>query len=324
MPRPIESDSEEIGLILVPGFALMSFAAASEPFRAANILAGRDIYRLRTFGTAKEVRASSGALIETEALPAKAEALRTVFVCAGGQPGGWHVPDIVAALRRLAREGVRIGGISGGPYILAAAGLLDNREFTIHWEHAAMLSEAFPHLSPRQTRYVIDRDRLTCGGGIAPLDMSHAMIAERMGDAFARRVSDWYLHTEIGIPTGPQRASIAERYNVHHPALLTILAKMEATVEAPLSRRAMAASVSLSLRQVDRLFAEHLGTSFQNQYREIRLAYAKRLIQQSALSVSEIAFAAGFSTPSHFSRAIRKSFGQSPSQLRRASNSAKG
>ncbi|MGO8020027.1 GlxA family transcriptional regulator, partial [Rhizobium leguminosarum] len=75
------------------------------------------------------------------------------------------------------REGVRIGGISGGPYLMAAAGLLGGRDFTIHWEHAAALLEAFPALTPRQARLMIDGNRITCGGGIAPLDMMHVLIA---------------------------------------------------------------------------------------------------------------------------------------------------
>ena len=82
------------------------------------------------------------------------------------------------AWRRL---GVRIGGISSGAYVLAAAGCWTGSDFTIHWEHAPVLAEAFPHLVPRQARYVIDGNRITCAGGVAPLEMMRALIAERMG-----------------------------------------------------------------------------------------------------------------------------------------------
>ena len=108
----------------------------------------------------------------------------------------------VQTLRRLAGEGVRVGGISGGPYVLAEAGLLKGRRFTIHWEHAPALAEAFPDLRPEQARFVIDGARITCGGGVAPLDLMHALIAERMGADFARRVSDWFLHTQVAPGAG--------------------------------------------------------------------------------------------------------------------------
>ncbi|MFT4181086.1 MAG: GlxA family transcriptional regulator, partial [Rhizobium sp.] len=238
-------------------------------------------------------------------------------VCAGGSPRDWYYPAVHACLRQLAREGVRIGGISGGPYLLANAGLLAERDFTIHWEHAPALLEAFPALSPRQARFVVDGNRITCGGGIAPLDMMHVLISERMGPDFARRVSDWYLHTEVGEPTAPQRGSLAERYGVHHPGLLSVLEKMEETIEMPLSRAAMARIAGVTPRHLDRLFAFHLGSTFLAQYRRIRLQHARRLLEQSPLSISEIAVATGFSSGAHFSRVYRDVYGVAPRNIRR-------
>ena len=54
--RATATDVREIGFLLLPGFALMSFAAATEPYRAANLLAGRALYRLRFFGEANQSR----------------------------------------------------------------------------------------------------------------------------------------------------------------------------------------------------------------------------------------------------------------------------
>jgi transcriptional regulator GlxA family with amidase domain len=244
--------------------------------------------------------------------------LHTVLVCAGGQPVQWPARRLAPTLRRLARQGVRMGGISGGPYILAAAGLLDNRRFTIHWEHAPALIEALPELSPERARYVIDGNRITCGGGIAPMDMMHAMIAERMGRDFARRVSDWYLHTHVGGGEESQRASKAEAYGTHHPTLLAVLDKMENTLEQPMDRPAMALFAQISERHLDRLFAEHLGTTFQAAYRRIRLEHARQLLQQSTLSVAEVAAATGFASASHFSRQYKALMGKAPTGERAA------
>ena len=320
LPMPGEGDPasgerpQEIGFLLVPGFALLSFASACEPFRAANDLAGRALYRLRYFGEGGgPVVSSSGAEIPAEPLPRARFRLHTLFVCAGGEPAGWDRPAIHATLRRMARFGVRIGGISGGPYLMAAAGLLGDRPFTIHWEYAGATLEAFPDARLTRARYVADADRPTCGGGVAPLDMAYGLIAERMGAAFARRVSDWFLHTAVGAADDPQRASAAERYRVHHPALLAVIETMEKTVEAPLGRRAMARLVSISERHLDRLFIEKRGLSFTAQYRAIRLAHGRRLLRQSPLRIGEIAAACGFASAAHFARSYRSQFGCSPS-----------
>ena len=308
---------QNIGFILIPGFALMSYASAIEPLRAANLLAGKEIYRLSSHAPDGDIAlSSSGIPVPSQPLPRRGSRLHAVFVCAGGSPVDWNVPAVLACLRQLAREGVRIGGISGGPYLMAAAGLLRDRDFTIHWEHASALMEAFPDLVPRQARYVLDGNRITCGGGVAPLDMMHALISERMGSDFARRVSDWYLHTHVEAPGAPQRASLAERYRVNHPGLLTVLEKMEATIEAPLDRQAMAALAGVSPRHLDRLFSSLMQSSFLVEYRKLRLNHARRLLLQSPLSISEIAFATGFSSAGHFSRSYREAFGEAPRQGR--------
>ncbi|RWO18303.1 GlxA family transcriptional regulator [Mesorhizobium sp.] len=315
----IESKSlQRMGFLLVPNFALMSYASATEPLRAANLIAGVPLYDVTLLSSSGQpMRSSSGLTIDCDDLLAKGGACHTVFVCAGGTRHDWVDRDgLYGTLRKLSRQGVRIGGISSGAFLLAAAGLMDNRDFTIHWEHAELLKEAFPHLSPRQARYVIDGDRITCGGGIAPLDMMHAMISERMGSHFARRVSDWYLHAAVGEPTAPQRGSAAERFGTHHPALLTILEKMEAAIEQPLSRHAMAKVAGISVRHLDRLFADHQEIGFLEAYRNVRLDHARRLLEQSPLSISEISYATGFSSAGQFSKAFSARFSSTPSRLR--------
>ena len=312
--------TQHFGFLLLPNFALMSFAAATEPLRAANLLAGSELYRVGMFSVdGAPVATSSG--LAVPCAPLSGAGLHTLFVCAGGGPADWPCAALVPPLRQIARMGARLGGISGGPYLLAAAGLLAGRDFTIHWEHAPALIEAFPDLAPRPARFVIDGDRITCGGGVAPLDMMHALIAARLGADFARRVSDWYLHAAVSEPSAPQRASAAERHGTRHPALLAALEKMEATIEAPLPRAAIARVAGISARQLDRLFAADLGESLGAAYRRLRLDHATRLLRQSPLSLAQVAYATGFSSPSHFSRAFRAAYGCPPGGWLSASSS---
>lgn len=310
--------TQTYGFILTVNFALMSFSSATEPLRAANLLAQTPLYAIRPLSLrGQAVRCSAGFDIPCGDLLVEGSACHTLFVVAGGNPIDWiNTSDLHPILRKLSRQGVRIGGISSGAYLLAQAGLLQERDFTIHWEHAPALRESFPDLTPRQARYVLDGDRLTCGGGVAPLDMMHALIGERMGPEFARRVSDWYLHTAVTEAAAPQRGSSVERFGTHHPALVTALEKMEATLEIPLDRQAIARLVGITPRHLDRLFASHLGVSFHATYLTMRLAHARKLLEQSPLSLSEIAFATGFSSASHFSRAFKQQFGIQPKSVR--------
>jgi transcriptional regulator GlxA family with amidase domain len=150
-----------VGFLLIPGFALMSYAAAVEPLRAANQLAGRKLYRWWHATPADAAAgASNGATIIPDfSLGSDARSVDMMFVCAGGNPAAFTDRRTFAWLRKLASHGVIIGGISGGAFILARAGLLSGRRCTVHWEHAPAFQEAFPDIELTQSLFEWDRDR---------------------------------------------------------------------------------------------------------------------------------------------------------------------
>ena len=111
-----------IGFILIDGYALMSTAAAVEPLRAANLLAGGMLYDMRFLAVGgSTARASAGALFETVPLTEAGTDFDLVFVVAGGNPFAVRAPTLDAYLRRLDARRVRLGGISGGAALLALA-----------------------------------------------------------------------------------------------------------------------------------------------------------------------------------------------------------
>ena len=118
--------------------------------------------------------------------------------------------------------------------------LLDGYRATIHWEHLPAFSEEFPHLSVERNLFVIDRDRLTCAGGIAALDLMHALIERDHGHDLAAAVSEWYLHTEVRSGSVPQRMTLRERFGVSNPKLLKALSEIERRIEEPPGRDELA------------------------------------------------------------------------------------
>jgi len=306
-----------VGIVPIADFAVMSYAATAEPFRAANLLAGRVLYEVINIGVAPGMVCSSGAAaITLDAGLDEAGPLDLLFVIAGGDVTGGADPALLRWLARMARQGTVMGGVSGGPVILAQAGLMQARRMTLHWEYAPALSELSPDLAIERTLYVIDRDRMTCAGGTAPMDMMHVLIAQHHGDAFARRVSDWFMHTEIRPPIGPQRAGLVERIGNHTPAILDAVAAMESHIADPLSLPQLALMAGVSGRQLGRLFREQMGQSVMGYYRALRLERARSLLRNSALPLTEIALATGFANSAHFARVYAAQFGQPPSAYR--------
>ncbi len=306
-----------IGILPIDGFAAMSFAALTEPMRAANLLARKVLYDTVVFSISGHPVQSSGAvLVMPHARVGEDDRLDYLFVVAGGDPACFNDTSVTAWLNRLDRAGVPLGGVSGGPVILARAGLMQNRRMTVHWEHAATLAEVSPHLVIERSLYVIDRNRVTCAGGSAPMDLMHALITQHHGAEFARQVSDWFMHTDIRPSGGPQRAGLMDRVGSTNAAILDAVAAMEAHVAEPVTLDRLAETAGVSPRQLNRLFTEKLGRPTMRYYRELRLDKAQSLLRNSPLSLTEIALATGFANSSHFSRAYATRFGQPPSSYR--------
>ncbi|MGY2843497.1 transcriptional regulator GlxA family with amidase domain [Bradyrhizobium sp. USDA 4509] len=306
-----------IGFLLIPGFALMSYASAVEPLRAANVLAGKNLYRWRHISIrGSDIAASNGVRIQADASISNAGRLDLIVVCAGGNPQAFDHPPTFAFLRKAARHGVQLGGVSAGPYLLARAGLLEGYRCTVHWEHIPAFTETFPFLHLSRSLFEIDRDRFTCAGGIAALDMMHAMIRIHHGARLAAAVSDWFLQTEVRRGDLAQRLSPTERFGVYHPKLVATLSRMEQNIEAPLAPKQLAKLADMSLRQLERLFSLHLRSTIKRRYIQLRLEHARLLLRQTTLPVSQIALATGFSTQMHFSRVYRRLYGVAPRQER--------
>ena len=305
-----------VGVLPIPGFALMSYACVVEPFRAANLLSGQELYRLVHFSTDGAVRSSGSAVVEATVRVGEMPSLDCLFVVAGGEPELFDDPNVFGWLGRMARRGTVLGGVSGGPVILAKAGLMAGRRMTVHWEHVRALEEASPGLLLERSLYVVDRDRVTCAGGTAPLDLMHALIAADQGSAFARRVSDWFLHTDVRPSGGPQRGGLAERLGTASAPVLAAVEAMETHVADPLALGDLAAIAGVSARQLNRLFRDRLGVSAMSYYRDLRLNVAERLVRTSPLTLTEVALATGFANSSHFSVRYSERFGVAPSRSR--------
>lgn len=294
-----------VGFVLLPDFPLMAYAAAVEPLRAANVLAGRrhyDWWHASVDGL--PVRASQGFSISPDAALAEAglQADR-IFICAGGNPSGFADDRLFKVLRRFAatREGA-LGGISGGPFVLARAGLLDGFRCTLHWEHIAAFGETFPEADVRRSLYEIDRDRITCSGGIAALDMMLELISRDCGQELALGVSAWFLHNQMREGASPQGMPFALRFPSRDDRLSRVLEAIEGNLDRPMGRAELARLAGLSERQLERLFKTATGSTLHDYGLRQRLAHAHRLIRETTLTREEVAQASGFASTSELRR----------------------
>ncbi len=78
-----------------------------------------------------------------------------------------------------------------------------------------------------------------------------------------------------------------------------------------------ASRVGVGPRHLDRLFLQHVGASPMAVAQTRRLHFAKRLIDESELPMTEIALAAGFGSLRRFNDAFQKAYGRAPRELRK-------
>ena len=315
----VSSTPEPIGFLLVPKFSMMAFTAAIEPLRSANRMSDLTLYSWHLFSKdGAPVEASNGIAIMPEAGVATAAHFPTMIVCGGIDIHLFRDKEVYSWLRRLARKGARIGALCTGSHVLARAGLLEGYRCTIHWENIPGFTEEFPDIEVTGELFEIDRNRFTCAGGTAALDMMLHMIAPRHGQDLAAAVSDQFIHDRIRGPHDHQRMALQSRLGVRDPKLLSVIAQMETNLEEPVSRDDLARSVDLSTRQLERLFRKNLDRTPRHYYLELRLRRARQLLLQTSLSVLGVALACGFVSASHFSKCYREFFDKTPREERLA------
>jgi transcriptional regulator GlxA family with amidase domain len=305
-----------VGFLLPPEFVLLSYACAIEPLRAANTLAQRELYTWRRIAIdARTPRDLTGGDIKTECRISDCTRFDLVVVCSPAHTS-FNNKATAAWLRTLARQRVVIAGVGGGIQVMARAGLLDGYRCGVHWAQAAAFAEEFPKLRTERSLYVIDRRRITCSGGTAPLDLMQALIESQHGRELAAAVGERFVHGQMRTGADAQRASLSDRIGVSNPTLLRAVAAMEQHQEETLSRKELAAIGGVSVRQLERLFKSHLRTTISSCYTRLRLERSRQLLQHTPHQVTAVAIASGFSCLSAFSRAYKQRFGYPPKRER--------
>lgn len=305
------------GFLTLPNYSLIALANAVEPLRMANRVAGQDIYEWAIVSLdGHPAQASSGLdLTPTVALDklGKAEIL---FVCGGINVREAVTASLLTALHRTADRGIALGALCTGGYALARAGLLDNYRATIHWENLSALREEFPRVHLSDQVFSIDRERYTCSGGTAPLDLMLNLIQLKLGPRISQLVSEQFVLERVRNDQDRQYIPLRAQVGVSHRSLIKVAELMEENIETPLSLDRIARATGLSRRQIERLFKRHLNCVPKRYYLEMRLRRARELLLQTAMPIMDITTSCGFQSPPHFSKCYRNQFGHPPSAER--------
>lgn len=313
-------DTQRVALILLDQFSMIAFTSTIEPVRIANRVLGRPFYEWKTYSVdGKPVTASNGCSLSVNAAIADLEDADITLICSGVDVERVALPrELGVRLRRLNARGRTYGAVCTGAYVLARLHLLDGRRCTIHWENIRSFREEFPGIDISADLFAIDRNCITCAGGMAALDMMLRVIAIQHGAYLAHEVAEVALYQNMRSGESAQRHDLETRTGISNAKILDAIRIMDLHIEDPLSCQQLALTVALSPRQLERLFRRHFDCTPGQYYLKLRLQTARDLLRRTNRPVLDVAIACGFASTSHFTKCYRERFGCTPTEERQS------
>jgi transcriptional regulator GlxA family with amidase domain len=298
-----------VGVVVFDGVKLLDVAGPMEVFAEANRLGGTR-YELLTVGEGP-VTTSTGVAMSVDA--GFAVQLDTVLVAGGDRLVGRPIePELVEAVRGIAQRTSRVCSICTGAFVLAAAGTLDGRRATTHWQHARLLAASYPRIAVEPDAiWVQDGAVFTSAGVSAGIDLALALVEKDAGGELARAVAR-SLVVFLQRPGGQSQFSPSTSHpRPRSDALRVVTDAVAADPGADHSIPRMAAAAGVSPRHLTRLFRTELGITPARYVEEVRIDAGKRCLERG-LSVADAAREAGFGTSESMRRAFVLRIGVPP------------
>ena len=320
-----------LGFLVFPGFPMACLTSMIEPLRAANEIAGVEAFAWKVVAeTNDRVASSAGVNFDPD--------ITLDAVTAGGaidEPGIAHLfllssplADFVKAgsaahLRALSRHGMIVGGVSGGVFPLARAGLLDGHACSVHWCYKAAFSAAFPEYDARDDVIVRDRSLYTASGAAAAFDLMLSLIEDELGSAVMTEVACWFQHPLVRGEGVRQRMPVAQASSADDmlpTAVQQAILLFSDHIDELINVADVAGQLGQSTRQLERLFKKSTGQSPSHYYRMMRMQAARQLVLYSGDSLAEIAGAVGYASSAPLVQHYTEAFGISPDEDRAKTN----
>ncbi|GEB03294.1 AraC family transcriptional regulator [Gluconobacter roseus NBRC 3990] len=258
-------------------------------------------------------------------LLAAAGSFDTLIVVGGeGHKQAMSCPELQAFIRHQADTARRICSVCTGAFLLAAAGLLDRRRATTHWQQADALKTRFPEVRvSADALYVHDGPVWTSAGISAGIDMALALVTEDLGTDIGHRTAQQmvvFYHR----PGGQSQFSALLEMGSTQERFAELLGWIRSNLQQRLTVDVLAGQVGMSPRNFSRSFRSAVGMSPARAVERLRLEAARERVERSTLPIETIAVMTGFHDPERMRRAFLREFHQPPQAVRRNANNSPG
>ena len=229
--------------------------------------------------------------------------------------------ELVAAIRVAAGRAARVVSTCSGAFLLAAAGLLDGRRVTTHWDCAERLASDYPAVAVEPDAiYLRDGHIWTSAGVTAAHDLVLALVEHDLGP-------DRALELARQIVVSLRREGGQTQFSVRLAAppvrrqpIREVQQYILANPGADLSLTTLARRAHVSTRHFARLFRAEVGMTAGSYVERVRLEAARRRVERTDHSLDAVAADAGFGTADNLRRVFLSTLGVGPSDYRRRFN----
>jgi transcriptional regulator GlxA family with amidase domain len=289
----------KLTLVVLDGVQALDVAGPLDVFAEANrFLPKKDHYEITLVGGRPDgVMCSSGMEFKVHHDYPNFHADGELLLVAGGPRYPEYRPEPAFSqwLSQRAHAARRVGAVCNGVFLLGHAGLLTGREITTHWDHAQRLADQFPGTNVRPDKiFVRDGNLFTCGGVTAGIDLCLALIAEDWGHDLAVKVAKQlivYIRRDGGqsqyspyLAVGPDEDSLVAR----------VLKYVTDHISDDLSIEEIADAVGISRRTFSRAFAKHAHVTPSVFVDQLRIDFARKLLEETDVPLKTVAFRCGF------------------------------
>ncbi|ABR89643.1 transcriptional regulator, AraC family [Janthinobacterium sp. Marseille] len=322
---------KHIGIIVFEGVVLADVIGAADVFGVgdkliSSVFAGQSGYAISLLSlNGGVIRSSTCVQIMTLPLPPHDNHnFDTLLIASGtGNFDAYRDPGLIGWLQDVRNNVRRIGAVCTGVFVMAAAGLLDNRRATTHWALQDKLIREFPQIKIERDATSTEDDGIYTASDVGmATDLALTFLENDLGSSVAKRVAESLMlsqrrreHpaavrparvTEVSKSTKIQQAS---RWFIEHMA-------------EPVSILDAANFVSMSERNFQRQFKRETGWTPHEFLLHLRLEAVRQQLTETDLPVDKIARRCGFLNGEHVSKLFRKHLLISPCEYRRNERAA--
>lgn len=291
-----------------------------EPLRAANEITGTETFSWELLGeTLDAVDSSANVKFECHAALTREFQADFLFILSSPQSKFENSNSGNAILRSLMRHGTTIGGISGGVFPLVRAGLHNDRPVSVHWCYKSAFQNEFETVIASDKVIENHANCITISGATAAFDIALKLIEQRLDRVIATEVACWFQHPMMRSENVGQITPIPQTPTTDDTLpkpVFDAIELMTKDLSAPVSVAKIAHKLSISPRQVERLFKRVTGRNPTHYYRTMRMNAARQLVIYTNQSIANISQSVGYSSSATLIKYYELEFGISPKEER--------